>query len=99
MRMGLRAFTRWQEKEADKYTVVRGYGEACRDALIRSHAKSLDLLFTSKFDEILNVDHPHLRERLELVEGEIKRNSVQSYWLAELAALKLEVPKREGAAD
>ena len=83
----MRAFTRRQEREADLYTVVRGYGEAFRDALIRSHAKGLDLLFTSDFDGLMNVDHPHLRERLELVEGEIKRNSVQSKWLEELAAL------------
>ena len=52
--------------------MTRGYGEAFRDALIRSHAKSLDLLFISGFDELLNSDHPHLRDRLEAVESALK---------------------------
>jgi len=60
MRIGLRQIVRWMERRADLYTVERGYGEVFKEALIRSHAKSLDLLFISPLDDLLNMEHPSL---------------------------------------
>jgi len=99
MRTGLRLIVRHMERRSDLYTVERGYGEVFKEAMIRSHAKSLDLLFVSPIDDMLNMEHPSLLERLaymsealEAAEGENKRSAR----IAELENLKLEPPKHPG---
>ena len=69
IRVGLRLIIRSFERQADLYTVQRGYGSVFRNALIRSYAKSLDLLFLSPLDDLLNSSHPPLLERLAYVQA------------------------------
>ena len=84
LRIGLRAYTMHQETEADLYTVERGYGRVYIDTLIKSHAKSLDLLFISRLDELLNVDHPNLRDRLKVVQDAVANQDYISSRVTEL---------------
>ena len=60
LRFGFRWHTNYLEKDADRYAVRRGLGKMLQSALIRSHAKSLDPLFTSWLYEAWNSNHPNL---------------------------------------
>ena len=50
LRMGLNAYARYQEWQADMYATEQGYGESLQKALIRSHAISLEPLFVSSIE-------------------------------------------------
>ena len=67
LRIGLRLLNRKFELRADEFVVKKGFGKPLRNALIRSHADSLDNIFKSQFDAILNEDHPDLLTRLNLL--------------------------------
>ena len=65
IRIGLNAYSRLQEHQADLYTVQQGYGEPLQHALIRSHAISLDSLFLSYIDQLLVANHPSMQDRVK----------------------------------
>ena len=67
LRIGLNQFSILQELQADKYAVECGYGEALQNALIRSHAISLDPLFLSDIDSLLNDSHPSMQVRVKKI--------------------------------
>ena len=71
LRLGLRKFSRYQELQADAFAVDYGFGEPMLNALIRSHADSLDNIFISWLDQALNADHPGLLQRIEAVKKKL----------------------------
>ena len=73
LRIGLRLLNRKFELRADEFAVKQGFGIPFRNALIRSHADSLDNIFKSRFDAILNEDHPDLLTRLKLLSLAIEK--------------------------
>ena len=68
IRIGLNAYSRYQEHQADIYAVQRGYGVPLQHALIRSHAISLDPLFLSYIDQLLVANHPSMQDRVKIIE-------------------------------
>ena len=50
LRLGLRKLSRYHELQADAFAVNYGFGEPMLNALIRSHADSLDNIFISRLD-------------------------------------------------
>ena len=65
LRIGLNAFSRTNEIEADKFAVDHGYGKYFKDAFIRNSSEDCDILFDSQFDTWLNATHPPFLRRIE----------------------------------
>ena len=103
LRIGLNAFSIHQELQADKYAVECGYGEPLQNALIRSHAISLDPLFQSYIDSLLNESHPSMQVRVKKIgealeaHPELRRKASHDHAL--LRNFIIVVPKEEDETE
>ena len=103
LRIGLNAFSILQELQADKYAVECGYGEPLQNALIRSHAISLDPLFLSYIDSLLNESHPSMQVRVKKIEEALEAQPAlrmkASHDIALLKNFTIVVPKEAEEAE
>ena len=60
LRMFIKWFERRHEYEADKFSVMMGFGNATSIALIRNFSKNKDIIFASPLQNFINSSHPTL---------------------------------------
>lgn len=94
IRIAMRRYGRYHEKQADLYAVERGYGESLKNSLIRAYCKSLDNLWPSWLEQDMTSEHPTMQERLDYINEAIENRQTGGAEppLAELKVLKIDVP-------
>ncbi len=64
LRTVINIFSRKNELDADGFCVRLGYGISLKNALVRSYAENLDILYSSELDNFIYSSHPTLQKRL-----------------------------------
>lgn len=65
--------TRKFEREADRFAVKYGFGEKLKDALIKLQKENLGAPIVDFLYSAISYQHPHIYERLDLIDQELKK--------------------------
>ena len=74
LRVVMNFIRRHNELNADRYAVRLGFGISLKNALVRSYAENLDILYQSEVDNFLYGSHPTLQARVKSIDDELDKN-------------------------
>lgn len=70
----LNMMTRKFERQADMFAIKHGYGEQLKSALIKLNKDNHGSPVVDRLYSAVNYSHPHVTERIELINRELKKN-------------------------